>query len=164
MKKISQKQLVEYLERSYGAVDGLWFMKAEEKFGFETALELDRQVWEVLPKIQARMLKRMLKLNDGIEGLLESLEVRLGIDGFEFEAEKLAKDAFQIKILHCPWHTLMVKSGRAHLSGRVGDVVCRADYSAWTRQFGEKLGFDLESQICKGAERCIMNFDSTTMV
>ncbi|MBN1369481.1 MAG: L-2-amino-thiazoline-4-carboxylic acid hydrolase [Dehalococcoidaceae bacterium] len=164
MRKISNKLLAEYLGRSYGVVDGLWFMKVEERYGFEAALELDRQVWEVLPKIQARMLKRMLNLDGGIEGLRESLEVRLGIDGFEFETGKPARDAFQIIISRCPWHALMVKSGRAHLAGRVGDVVCRADYSAWTREFGEKLGFGLESQICNGAERCIMNFEKTTVV
>jgi len=164
MREISQAFATEYLGRSYGAVDGLWFMKAEEKYGFEAALELDRQVWEVLPKIQARMLKRMLKLDGGIEGLRGSLEVRLGIDGFEFEAGKLAQDAFRVTIFYCPWHELMVKSGRAHLAGRIGDVVCRADYLAWTREFGEDLGFELESQICKGARNCIMHFKSIPTV
>ena len=33
------KQTVEYLRRSYSAVDGLWFMKVEEKRGFEEALD-----------------------------------------------------------------------------------------------------------------------------
>lgn len=162
MRKISKEVLTEYLGRSYGAVDGLWFMKVEEQFGFEAALEMDRQVWEVLPKIQARLLKRMLKLDGGIEGLRESLEVRLGIDGFKFEAGKPARGSFQITILGCPWQALMVKSGRAHLAGRVGDVVCRADYSAWTREFGSGLSFNLASRICQGADSCIMHFSSIT--
>jgi len=164
MRKISHKLLAEYLGRSYGAVDGLWFMKAEEKYGFEAALDLDRQVWEVLPKIQARMLKRMLKLDGGIEGLRESLEVRLGIDGFEFETDILSPGVFQITILGCPWYELMAKSGRAHLAGRVGDAVCRADYTAWTREFGQNLNFELAGQICQGARSCMMRFSDPAVV
>ena len=45
------EQVVEYLRRSYQAVDGLWFMKVEEALGFEAALEADRRVWEILAKI-----------------------------------------------------------------------------------------------------------------
>ncbi|NLE90228.1 MAG: hypothetical protein GX602_04765, partial [Dehalococcoidales bacterium] len=57
MEELSDRQISQYLQRSYEAVDGLWFMKVEEKLGFDTALEIDGEVWKVLPKIQARMLK-----------------------------------------------------------------------------------------------------------
>ena len=46
-----------YLLRSCAAVNGLWFMKVEEKYGFDAALDLDAAVWAVMPKIQARQLK-----------------------------------------------------------------------------------------------------------
>jgi len=68
MKELTYKQIAAYFHRSYAAADGLWFMKVEEKCGFETALEIDDQVWKVLPKIQARMLKSMLLLDEGMEG------------------------------------------------------------------------------------------------
>ena len=42
--------LCEYLRRSYTAVDGLWFVKLEERFGFDTALQIDQEVWLVAAK------------------------------------------------------------------------------------------------------------------
>ncbi|MHB1377104.1 MAG: DUF6125 family protein, partial [Candidatus Humimicrobiaceae bacterium] len=51
---LSSRQVKEYLQNSYAKVDGLWFLKTEEQFGFEKALESDLEVWKVMPKIQAR--------------------------------------------------------------------------------------------------------------
>ena len=58
MTEFTDKDRAEYYHRCYKAVDGLWFVKTEEKFDFDTSLELDRDVWEVMPKIQARFLKK----------------------------------------------------------------------------------------------------------
>ncbi len=52
MKHLTDQQAAEYFHRSFTAVDGLWFMKVEEKHGFDAALEIDNEVWKVLPKIQ----------------------------------------------------------------------------------------------------------------
>ena len=111
MEELTDKQITEYFHRSYAAVDGLWFMKVEEKCGFDTALEIDDQVWKVLPKIQARMIKSMLHLDEGIEGLGEAIKTRLVLEGFDFEAKR-NKDGLKVFIKRCPWHELMVKSGR----------------------------------------------------
>jgi hypothetical protein len=50
MNKLSNKQIIEFFHRSYKAADGLWFMKTEEKYGFNTALEIDKEVWKSYPK------------------------------------------------------------------------------------------------------------------
>jgi hypothetical protein len=150
--------VISFLHRSYSAVDGLWFVKVEEQYGFEAALELDRRVWEVLPKIQARMLKKTLGLENGLQGLRHSLIERLNLDGFTFKSKEPAEDkSFCITVTKCPWHELMVKSGRAHLSGRIGDVICPADYSAWAHEFGD-IGFGLGAKICQGEPECRMVF------
>ncbi len=52
--------LVEYLRRSYTAVDGLWFVMVEEAHDFDHALALDERVWQILPKIQARKAREVL--------------------------------------------------------------------------------------------------------
>jgi len=66
---LSEEQKLEYFRLSYTAVDGLWFMKVEERMGFEQALQIDEAVWAVLPKIQARALKAMMNLPSGLAGL-----------------------------------------------------------------------------------------------
>jgi len=160
MIELTQKQIAEYFHRSYAAVDGLWFMKIEEKYGFDAALDIDNEVWKTFPKIQARLLKSMGKLEDGIEGLFEALTTKLKLEGFEFKTEKTDR-GFGIIINNCPWHNLMVKSKREALSGKLGTLICNTEYSVWASEFGPDIKFELKQQICTGSESCILKFAST---
>ena len=92
MIELSSKQIAEFWHRSYASVDGLWFMKVEEKYGFDAALDVDNEVWKVLPKMQARMMKSMGGTGDGIDGLFECLTTKLNLEGFKFEAKKTGND------------------------------------------------------------------------
>jgi predicted ArsR family transcriptional regulator len=153
--RLSNKQIAEYFHRSYTAVDGLWFIKVEEKYGFDVALEIDNEVWKILPKIQARMLKSMIK-EKGRDALFECLTTKLILEGFEFKAEK-SDDGFKIIISKCPWYNLMLKSGREKLSERVGTLICNTEYSVWASEFDD-MHFELRTQICKNSEFCILSF------
>jgi hypothetical protein len=157
MDSLTDKQIIEYFHRSYKAADGLWFMKAEEKYGFNAALELDKEVWKVMPKIQARMIKKMLGKGDGETALLESLKAKLSLEGFKFMVAQ-RQNGFRIQISDCPWHNLMVKSGREKLSEQVGTAICNAEYAVWTSEFDENMRFTLQTQKCKGSEHCTLNF------
>jgi len=159
MLKLSDKQIAEFYYRSYTSVDGLWFMKVEEKYGFDKALEIDSEVWKILPKIQARVVKSIGNMEDGMEALCECFTTKLNLDGFTFEAEKTENGSgFRVIIERCPWHDLMVKSGRKHLSGKVGALICNTEYSVWASEFGDKICFELQHQICKGSEVCVLQF------
>ena len=158
MAELGSQQIIEYFHRCYKAVDGLWFMKVEEKIGFDSALDLDHEVWKVMPKIQARMIKSMLKLNNGSDALFRGLTAKLELEGFKFKAEK-NKNGFRITIEDCPWHNLMIKSGREELSGIVGSAICGTEYQIWVSEFGESMHFRLESQKCKNSECCILDFE-----
>ena len=157
MGSLTDRQVAEYFHRSYKAVDGLWFMKVEDKYGFNAALDIDKEVWKVLPKIQARMIKSMLGKSEAQVTLLESLAVKLSLEGFKFKAEQ-DKRGFRILISDCPWHNLMTKSGREKLSGAVGTAICNIEYSVWASEFDENMEFTLETQKCKGSKQCILNF------
>ena len=159
MIELSDKQIAEYYHRSYTAVDGLWYMKVEEKCGGDAALEIDNRVWEVLPKIQARMLKSSAEMGNGMEALLECLSTKLSLEGFTFTIEKAENGSgFNIIIKGCPWYDLMVKSGREHLSGKVGSRICTTEYSAWASEFDDGIRFELQSQLCKGFGSCRLQF------
>ena len=155
MINLTDKQIAEYFRRSYTAVDGLWFMKVEEKYGFDVALQLDEAVWRVLPKIQARAMKSLGSEN-GLDGLYEGVTTRLALEGFEFKAEKDA-EGFLVFIERCPWHDLMVRSGREALSATVSDIICDVENSAWANEFGVAK-FEREARICNGSVRCILRF------
>jgi len=61
--------------RNMWAVDGLYYLGIEEKWGTEAATEVDRKVWEVLGKIEARKLKEFfdIKGND-IPSMMKALQ------------------------------------------------------------------------------------------
>jgi hypothetical protein len=157
--ELTKEQVIEYFRRSYTAVDGLWFVKVEDGYGFDVALRTDEEVWKVLPKIQARMLKSMGCVAAGIAGLRDCLTTKLTLEGFIFKVEGIKDgDGFRVSIERCPWHDLLVKSNREHLSGKVGSVICSTEYSAWAAEFDDKIHFELPSQICQGAPLCVLQF------
>jgi len=155
--KLSKNDIINYYYNSYIKADGLWFIKVEENFGFGQALEIDRQVWEVLPKIQARFLKSKLKNKQGLEALYQCLQVKLKLDNFHFKTTR-TQNMLQINIHKCPWHNIMVKSGREKLSSQVGSVICNTEYSVWASEFDENLDFKLTKRICGGHSHCSLSF------
>jgi hypothetical protein len=160
MSELTEEQKTEYFRRSYTAVDGLWFMKVEERLGFEKALQIDEAVWVVLPKIQARTLKAMMNLPAGLAGLEQALSARLAPEGFDFEIER-QEGGLEVAVRSCPWNQIMIKSGRAALSEKVSDVICRVENEAWAREFsepGEEIGFEREARLCRGEEMCRLRF------
>ncbi|MCK9566330.1 MAG: L-2-amino-thiazoline-4-carboxylic acid hydrolase [Methanothrix sp.] len=173
MTGLTDEQKTEYFRRSYTAVDGLWFMKVEERLGFDEALQLDEAVWKVLPKIQARTLKGMMHLPEGLAGLEQALSARLTLEGFDYEIQPL-EDGFAVIVKRCPWHDIMVKSGRGELSERVSELICRVENSVWASEFsgekgvqdegeyregeGQKIEFEREGRICRGEGRCVLKF------
>ena len=157
MAELDSQQIIEYFHRCYKAVDGLWFMKVEEKIGFDSALDLDHEVWKVMPKIQARMIKSFLGLDSGIDALLESLVTKLELEGFKYAAER-NENGFSIAITDCPWHNLLIKSGRKNLAKLVGKKICTTEYQVWTSEIDKTIKFKLKSQKCDKSEQCILDF------
>ncbi len=157
MLELTDKQIAEYFKRSYTAVDGLWFMKVEENYGFDTALDIDDEVWKVMPKIQARKLKSMANLEAGLDALRQCLTTKLALDGFEFTTEQ-TDASLEITLSECPWHNIMIRSDREHLSEKVGTRICNTEYQVWASEFGEAINFELHHQICKGNECCMLVF------
>ena len=65
--------------KNWLAHDGLWFRAVEEKFGIETALELDKRAWEKFTVIEAKRIMKRLDLSPegGIPALIQALKFRL---------------------------------------------------------------------------------------
>ncbi|MCL4377281.1 MAG: L-2-amino-thiazoline-4-carboxylic acid hydrolase [Actinobacteria bacterium] len=164
MKKLSNIDIIDYLYQSYAKVDGLWFMKTEEKFGFDKALEIDREVWKIIPKIQARILKSKLEAENEADIFLECLKIKLKNDNFKFNLIKnknyqsigtnKSGDTIKVSINYCPWHEIMIKSGRKTLSEKIGSSICNTEYSIFSGEFEGNIKFELRSRICNGNKNC----------
>lgn len=157
MVPLTDRQVAEYFHRSYKAVDGLWFVKVEQRLGFDAALDIDDEVWAVMPKIQARKLQELTGLRNGLDALRACFTTKLVIEGFEF-AEAADGDGFAVTLTRCPWYDLLLKSNRAHLAATIGDRICTTEYSTWASEFGKDLRFESGERICRGCATCTLRF------
>jgi hypothetical protein len=158
MAQLSKKRIEQYLRRSYTAVDGLWFMKVEEKFGFETSLEIDQEVWKVMAKIQSRALKAILAGPAGDPpNLRKAFSAKLKLDGFKF-GTRTSNSGFTVTIPTCPWLEILAKAGRQEFADRIGSAICGSEYPVWPHEFGDSYSLEFISRICKGDKICRIDF------
>ena len=157
--QLTPEQITDYLHRSYTAVDGLWFRMVEDRFGFDTALQLDHDVWRVLPKIQARTLKKLLNLSTGLQDLYQAFTTKLTLDRFQFTAQMQPDNlAFTIEITQCPWLALLEKANRTHLAATIAERICTAEYTTWAAEFGTNITVQNPCQLCKNHPACTLTF------
>jgi len=65
IKKIPEEKLSDFIFmhlRNMWAVDGFYYLFIEEKYGTEIATDIDRRVWEVMGKIEARKIRDLFKI------------------------------------------------------------------------------------------------------
>ncbi|MCL5737949.1 MAG: DUF6125 family protein [Bacteroidetes bacterium] len=76
--ELSRDELLKLLQmfaKNWLAHDGSWFLAVEEKYGMETAVELDAKSWERFAVAEASRIKKDLGLPEG--GGLKALEKAL---------------------------------------------------------------------------------------
>ncbi len=156
---IDSEKIVEMLRRSYFAVDGLWFVMIEEDDGFERAMELDQRVWRVMPKIQARKARELLKVeSDSPAELVRCMELKFTSEGHDYQVTMANLKRAEIVISNCPWRELLVSSDRAHLGPEIADRICALEAATWAAEFSEQIEGELAEAICRGDERCRFTF------
>lgn len=100
------------------AIDGVWFMAVEKKYGLEAAIELDIEAWKnygyVIFKRAAKKLG--IRLDPESPPDLETVGILFDtlcrIDGTEFNVSVPDENTMLFKILHCPWYENLSRSGR----------------------------------------------------
>lgn len=79
---MSRDELLAALEmfaKNWLAHDGCWFLAAEERFGMETAIELDARSWARFAEVEARRIMATFGIapNGGLPALEKALGLRL---------------------------------------------------------------------------------------
>jgi hypothetical protein len=149
----------EYFKKCFFTVDGLWFMKLEEDTSFEKSLEIDIAVWKILPKIQARTIKKLLGLPDSVLGLQMALAFKLTAEGFKFGVRSADQHSVSLDIEECPWVQLMANAGRQHLALAIADAICPVEHATFAQEFDPNIRFNLERKGCLEPHSCIFSFN-----
>ena len=65
--------------KNWLAIDGTWFLAAEQKFDLETAIELDTESWRHFSPVEAKRIMREMDIppNSGLKGLKKALQYRV---------------------------------------------------------------------------------------
>ena len=152
--KFSDAEIAAFLQKSYFAVDGLWFVKTEEKRGFDEAMDLDEAVWEVMPKIQARKARALLGIDgNSLEDLVKAFQLKLSAEGYDFDIEQ--KDGeFLLKLRMCPWYEVVKSSNRHHVMESVTHRICTMEFAGWTKEFANSAEFEFMDRLCMDPENC----------
>jgi hypothetical protein len=135
----NQRLIADYLRKCFISVDGLWFMKAEEDAAFEKALELDIEVWKVLPKIEARTIKELLGLGNGMQALRQALEFKLSAEDSRFELSPLGQDGFMLEVRDCSWVAHIKQANREQFLERISESICSLEFGSFALEFGSDI-------------------------
>ena len=156
---MEDKIITEYLRRSYSAVDGLWFMIIEKHFSFDKALELDTEVWSILPKIQARKIKELLSLEGkGVSDFIQAIKVKLEAEEYDYEILTENDHHIQIRMSRCPWFEALKKAKREHLACKIADAICPTEFAVWLKEFELDMDISTQARFCDGDNICIWDF------
>lgn len=140
------------------AIDGLWFLAAQESLGFEGALELDIKVWKQYGQIMLKRAARLLGLDldaanpPDLETVTELLDVLCQIDGTECASDVVSADRANFTVRRCTWWENLKKAGRD--TEVPCDIVDNATFESWLAAVDPSLGMKLMKSLPGGDECC----------
>ncbi len=155
--EIDREELEELRLGALTAIDGLWFMEVEKRYGFEAALELDLEVWKAYGRVLMKRVARMKGLTMGegapvdlvtVNFLMETL---CRVDGTECEGE-VEGESIVFRVRRCSWWDNLSRSGREkHVPCEFVDNTIFRD---WLQAVDPSLGFEITRSLPRGDGHC----------
>ena len=136
---ISTEKLVELCSRSAYTLDGLWFTLVEEKFGLDTALEIDVEVWRRLCLTQAKRIRKYFPVDEGssLRNLIRVIELDPIMAIFKAEVVKLTDKQAVLRFTDCPPQKARIRDGR-------GEFPCKPVGVALLNSYAEVIDPDIK--------------------
>lgn len=152
---ISPEKAAEFFRGAYTAIDGVWFMSVEEKYGLDRAAELDARVWSVFAKILAKRIMRDFNIKgDGLDTLVRTIALRWRMEGWRFEVPVCMNDEAVMVVRTCPWLEALRKAGREHVVPMMCGEICDVVYRNWAETVNPKITLERTSRMGYGAPFC----------
>jgi len=131
-------KLVQAYARSWLAHDGCWFLAAEEKYGMDTAMELDTRSWERFSPAEARRIMRTFDIapNGGLVSLEKALGYRLYAAVNRQEAEWVDEHTLVFRMVECRVQTARRRKGLPDFPCKPVGIV---EYSGFARAIDPRI-------------------------
>jgi hypothetical protein len=147
------KQFIQLIRSALTAIDGLWFLEVEDKFGFEKAFEIDIQVWKRYGNIIIKRIKKTLSLKENnLDAFLQILQILCEIDGTKFEIKQQSPNEVLVQVNYCPWWENLKRSHREKLVRC--DIVDKLIFPEWAKYFNPKIDFQITRSLPNGHDTC----------
>jgi len=140
IKEISEEKIPDFIFlhlRDLWAVDGLYFLNIEERFGTEAATEIDRHVWEVMGKIEARRLKKFFRIDgNDIPSMMKALRLSCWALDLEYKEIILEKNRAIFRNVKC-------RVQNTRIEKNLGEFPCKQVRWGFLKSFAKEFNPDI---------------------
>lgn len=124
--------------RNLWTVDGLYFIGIEDKFGTEEATEIDKNVWKVMAKIEARRIKQNLGIeNNDIPSFIEALKAT----SWSLDLEKKVIDVETDRAI---FRNLECRIQKARIAKNLGEFPCKNVRWTYLKAFATEINPNIQ--------------------
>lgn len=141
LEDLSKEELLELLRDgalNWLAHDGLWFRAVEDRYGIETAMDLDREAWRSFTVIEAKRIMKRLGLapGGGIPALVRAL-------GYRLYARINEQEVVEESPTHCVFRMKTCRVQDARRKQGLPDFPCKSvgivEYGEFARAIDERI-------------------------
>jgi hypothetical protein len=141
LKDLTKEELLELLRDgalNWLAHDGLWFRAVEDRFGIETAMDLDREAWRSFTVIEAKRIMKRLGMapGGGIPALVRAL-------GYRLYARINEQEVVEEGPTHCVFRMKTCRVQDARKKQGLADFPCKSvgivEYGEFARTIDERI-------------------------
>lgn len=118
LQSLSREDLIKLVgihAKNWLAHDGCWFLACEERYGLETAIELDTRAWENFSPVEAKRIMETFGIpkHGGLEALARALEYRLYAAINRQSSERVDEHTLRFRMIECRVQQARLRKGLA---------------------------------------------------
>jgi hypothetical protein len=119
-------------------VDGLYYLGIEEQFGTDAATKIDRRVWEVMGKIEARKIKNLFNITKkDISSFMKALSLSSWVFDLEDKEIMVKKEIAIIRNTKCRVQNSRKQKG-------LSEFGCKPVRFGFLKAFAKEFNEDIE--------------------
>ncbi len=115
LEALSKEELIELVRlysRFFRAVDGFWYMAAQELVDEDTAIKCDLWVWDKYIRYEFKRLRQLIKVEgDDLAAFITTLGWSPWMLPWSYEATKVNENKLTFTLLECPTLRALEKEG-----------------------------------------------------
>ena len=120
--------------RLFLALDGFWFLATRDKYGYDTAIEIEIDTWTNYFSYEAKKMRKAFGIKgNGIADLITALSYSPRTLCVKNKIGELTERMGKITFYNCPQLSAMIKTGTGAVCTSIGPVLL----NAYARVFGD---------------------------